>query len=144
MLHVIIVQPFAVGTYPASDHHQPVCVYVLYVYLYMLRKFPQMVLVNQVVQDGATGSFLTSRRKDQQRALQRLREDPELRCVFAVLPTHVLFAMVARGTYITSEMQVAGGHRGTADRLGGEGRSRADILWRLGVEITHKVSHWFL
>lgn len=38
-----------------------------------------MVLVNQVVQDGATASFLASRRKDQQRALQRLREDPELR-----------------------------------------------------------------
>ncbi len=39
----------------------------------------QMILVNQVVQEGATSAFLSNRRKDQQRALQRLRDDPELR-----------------------------------------------------------------
>jgi len=36
--------------------------------------------VGQVVQESATQQFLHQRRRDQQRALQLLRDDPGLRC----------------------------------------------------------------
>ena len=40
-------------------------------------------VINQVVKEDATERFLAMRRKDQQRALQHMREDPGLRCVAA-------------------------------------------------------------
>jgi len=38
------------------------------------------IAVNQVLDAGASRKFLASKRADQQRALQKLRSDPALRC----------------------------------------------------------------
>lgn len=38
------------------------------------------LVINQIVQESATQRFLEVRRKDQQRALELLRSDPNLRC----------------------------------------------------------------
>ena len=38
------------------------------------------IVINQVVQPQAGPAFLAARRRDQQRALKQLREDPMLRC----------------------------------------------------------------
>lgn len=38
------------------------------------------IAVNQVLDGGASRKFLASKRADQQRALQKLRSDPALRC----------------------------------------------------------------
>ena len=41
-----------------------------------------MLVAAQVVQESATQSFLAQRRRDQQRALQLLRDDPGLGCAW--------------------------------------------------------------
>ena len=42
--------------------------------------------LSQVVAESATQQFLDARRRDQQRAMALLREDPSLRCVHKLLP----------------------------------------------------------
>ncbi|KFM28320.1 Putative arsenical pump-driving ATPase [Auxenochlorella protothecoides] len=53
------------------------------------------LVVNQVIGDGATQSFLDNRRKDQARALQRLHDNPELRGLEVI--TAPLFDLEVRG-----------------------------------------------
>ncbi len=40
----------------------------------------RLLVVNQIIQDSATQQFLAQRRKDQQKAMQQLKEVPIFRC----------------------------------------------------------------